>query len=175
MDRYVLGVDAGWTHPTAAVLLGSYGGAWWAIEEYTASRKTHDVIARELYQAYGKLPVTVIVDPSAPALMEALRIAGFTDVQGGNNAVDYGIDVIRRDIHRQALVLTTDVPSLVNQMMSYHRDTSGKPAKIADDLIDAFRYAAVAVMGESSVVSKGIYIAVLGKERRDYDPDDKFW
>lgn len=170
-NRYAVGVDHGWEHPGAFILIGisGYGddAIAWVLDEDVASGRTNpewDAIASTKY--YG---LRAWADPSRPDRIADLRRAGL-NAQKADNAVEAGIQRVAsllfirsEDTDKEAglggvnrwarLYIHPKCTHLIGEMKKYKRKPDplnpGKyldeVIKINDDAQDALRYA---IMGE---------------------------
>jgi PBSX family phage terminase large subunit len=155
-DFYV-GCDAGYAHPSASVLIGEdQSNRLHVCAVYYERRATHDDHVKGTAAFRAMMPKMrhisgVYVDPSAAALAEAMRRAGFVTLETDND-VEPGIhavrDMLRRDEHGiPSLTIEPGLAPLVMEFGSYRLDKprgaadyKEKPVKEFDDLMDAMRY-----------------------------------
>ena len=141
--QWILGVDSGFEHPAAAVLLGVTGDSVHAFEEFRIRRRTHADIVAMLGERFAKSNPAISYDPSAPALADEFRRQGVwgCDPEPASNSVDLGIDRIRTLLGTGRLTVSPRCPNLIDELESYRYDAQGRVFKYGDDLVDALRYA----------------------------------
>lgn len=138
-NSYMLGVDFGFTNPTALCLLGIDGdNNIHLIEEQKESKLLIGGIV-DLAERYHRLEPIVIVDPSAPALIAEFEKAGFK-VKKADNSVDSGIARFQNYLHKGKFSAEPNCVEFIKEVESYIRDEKGKPVKINDHILDAIRY-----------------------------------
>ena len=156
--RWCIGLDPGWDHPCAAVMI-----AWdeqtnhvWVVDSFSVTKTPMLVIAQRLHSlARGlKLPVAYPHDlgihdrGSGVDLKQQLKNQGVDmmvshAVNHGTktNNVEPAIIEIRELIYAGRLTIAGHCTDLIEQMRYYHKDDSYRIVKTNDDVLDAFRYA----------------------------------
>lgn len=145
-SSYLLGIDFGFTNPTAICLFGRDGDDnLHLIQEVKQNQLLISQIVSKC-EPYHKLEPLVIVDPSAPALIAELQQNGF-NVQKADNIVLDGISVTRDYIYKKKLTVDPSCVEFIKEIQNYIYDSNGKPVKVNDHLVDATRYTVVSVVG----------------------------
>lgn len=145
-EDYLIGVDAGFTHPAAVLLVGKMGDRLSVLKEWRKSKQLLEDICKVVHSFCENLPVkpTVIVDPSAPTLIAQLQSEGINALKA-NNDVQGGINRVRNKFEIRGdfpdLTINEYCTQLVGEIESYEFDAdTEKPVKVADDLVDCLRY-----------------------------------
>jgi len=147
----VMGLDFGFVHPSALVLIGVDGKNIFVKEllyqsKLTISKlvermKTIIPVGSEQYNRGTK----IYCDNARPEAIKQLREAGFNalTVAKGHNSVKEGIDLVKQF----DLLITKDSQNVINEISKYkwREDKDGnvfeEPFKHDDDAMDALRYA----------------------------------
>jgi phage terminase large subunit-like protein len=159
--RWCIGLDPGWDHPCAAVMI-----AWdeqtnhvYVVDSFSVTKTPMLVIAQRLHSlARGlKLPVAYPHDlgihdrGSGVDLKQQLKNQGVNmmashAVNHGTrtNTVEPAIIEIRELMYAGRLTIAGHCTDLLEQMRCYHKDDSFRIVKTNDDVLDAFRYAVMA-------------------------------
>ena len=156
LQEVVVGLDFGFVHPSAVVLLGIGKEGTYVKELLHKKKLTVSGLAEQLkllipegveYRKNVLCRETPIwCDNARPDAIEQLRQAGLNamPVQKGNNSVKDGIDTVKQ----QKLFITEDSINIVKEIQQYkwkeNRDGQvfEEPVKLHDDAMDAMRYAA---------------------------------
>jgi PBSX family phage terminase large subunit len=156
--RIVIGVDEGYNHPAAAVVLGlDQRGTAHVIDEWVGRKKLESQVVsavKELVKRYN--PESIQCDPAAAKLRAAMREANLP-VESADNDVQGGIAVVRNRLAAPVgIPLLTVDPSCEGVIRGFETyesklDDAGQPTdepvKSGDDEMDALRYALVAIDG----------------------------
>lgn len=138
-NKYLLGVDFGFTNPCAMALMGIDGdNNIHLIEEQKESKLLIGKIV-QLAERYQKLEPLVIVDPSAPALIAEFEQNGFNVIKA-DNSVDSGIARMQDYLFKGKFSADPKCLEFIKEVENYIRDDNGKVVKINDHLMDAIRY-----------------------------------
>lgn len=161
--RYAVGVDHGWEHPGAFVLIGITGhgddAIAWVLDEDVASARPNPEWDRIAHDKYHGLRAWA--DPSRPDRIADLRRAGL-NVQAADNAVEAGIARVASLLFRRTeedapdwsrLYIHPKCTHLIGEMKGYRRKADPRaPGKYLDEVVktnddaqDALRYV---IMGE---------------------------
>lgn len=150
--RFVAGVDYGFSHPSALRVQGLDGaGSSHVLAELYETGRTPDEFA-EACQAATTVysPITFVVDPSAPALIKALRqrglhaIGGDNDVLGGIGKVQNALTPDPENDGQPRLTFEPTCARGTDEYLSYHWKEGAlkeQPEKKDDHACDADRYA----------------------------------
>lgn len=148
-DRVVCGVDWGWEHWGAIVVVGIQNGKdvyhnkYYVIREYAHQHYSIDdwvAIAKDIISEFGNVPF--YCDSARTE-----HIARFVNEQmnaiGANKAIMPGVETIAKAMKQQRFKIAYQhAPRFRQEIYSYVWDeNSGKPQKQMDDVQDAIRYA----------------------------------
>lgn len=170
----IIGIDFGWAHPTAAVMLAHDRDTdiLYMTNEY---RKTETLIAvnAEAIKSWGKYPVAWPADVGARdkttgktfkqifkeyGLNMAGEHAQFAD---GGVSVNAGIELILERFHEGKMKIFSNCRMIFNEIQLYHRE-EGIINKRYDDLLDAMRYAVMMKrFAKTSVKSKPLNYSAI--------------
>ena len=141
-DRIFAGVDWGWEHWGAIVLIGVKTGAYYVIRENAAQhvhvngwiKEAKDIIAN-----YGNIPF--YCDPARPEHISSFQEAGIRAFPG-NNRVLSGIEAIATLMkNNQFFIVYADCPRFRDEIYKYiWKKNTGEPLKENDDVLCAIRY-----------------------------------
>lgn len=142
LHSLTVGLDFGWTNPTAAILTGlDNDDRGYALDEIYETKMHSETLIKELLEwkkNYGSF--SLICDPSSPATIDSLKIAGF-QAKGYEHKRDESIRafsqrfLVAGDGQPRAYVSKRCV-NLVSELLEYRDDV-----KERDHAVDAFRYA----------------------------------
>lgn len=158
-----IGLDYGTTHATAALLLGMTGEREprlvlldeWRVEVQEASARWTDAMLsrgfkewRDSIESEHKLPAPswVFADHAAASYRVQLSVDG-VPTQPAEKDVKYGIGLVSSLLGSGRLLVTDRCEGLIREAPSYVWDPKAallgedKPVKVADDSLDAARYA----------------------------------
>ena len=161
-DTYFVGLDVGWNHPTACVLVKEdKEHNLFVIDEFREQYMTVDKISnrlRGLIEGNGLTPDKIemfIIDPasrgtqqsSGQSMLDQLLEEGWGFIPGDNDVMA-GINRITRLIKDNKLFVGKRCVSLTEEFNNYHwkqwgedsDNAKNKPYKLGDDLMDALRY-----------------------------------
>lgn len=141
-DRVFAGVDWGWEHWGAIVLIGVKGSTYYVVEEYAAKHKYINEwigIARDIIARYGNIPF--YCDPARPEHVSAFQQAGIRAFNG-NNRVLSGIEAVATLIENDSFRIVYDeCPRFREEIYKYiWKKNTGEPLKENDDVLCAIRY-----------------------------------
>jgi len=147
-DR-MLGLDFGFTHPTALVDVRLKDGELWVREKLYKSKLTHKEIA-------SYIDYRTIADSADPRGIAEIKKEGISikNVKKGPDSVINGIRLVKQykmNIHKDSI-------NLINELRNYKWDedkdgnTLEKPVKAFDDALDALRYAVDGMLNKKEVI-----------------------
>ena len=172
--NFYVGVDFGYTAPTAITLIGlDEDNKAHLIEEVKESKLlTNDIIKKVM--KYARLKPTVVVDPSAPLIIAELANSGLDAVKA-NNDVDTGINAMRDRINREYFTIDPSCKEFVKEVMNYgYENDKDKVIKVNDHILDSCRYVLTHI--SDKMFSKAAYIYpnvnLTDEEKMDDDDDD---
>lgn len=141
-DRFFCGVDWGWEHFGAIVVIGYKNGSYYVIEEHSSKYVNIDgwiKIAKDIVKRYGNIPF--YCDPARPEHVSAFQSAGL-NAYNGNNRVLSGIEAIATLMTmKQFFIVYDEAPRFRDEIYKYiWKKKSGEPLKENDDVLCAIRY-----------------------------------
>ena len=159
LKRIVLGVDYGYSNPSAVLVVGiDEFEQVWVLDEWYKRRMTQPEVADAVVELAGRWgAVRAYVDPSAASLIEEIRRRHIA-VEPANNDVMTGIAKIRNLLELRGdgvrpLKVTHNCVHTIAEFESYELERSSdgtyrdKPKKINDHAMDALRYAVMGLLG----------------------------
>lgn len=149
-EQYYVSMDYGTQNPTAMLLWGLCGGAWYAVREYyhsgreTNRQRTTAQYYADLERLAGGLPVRkLIIDPSAtPFIAEVNQQKRFKVWRANNDVVD-GIQHTAQMLSEKKLLFNDCCERTIKEFGLYRWDEKAaedKPIKENDHAMDAIRY-----------------------------------
>ena len=141
-DRVFAGVDWGWEHWGAIVVIGVTGKRYYIIEENAAQHRFIDdwiATARDIIARYGN--ISFYCDPARTEHVAAFQKAGIRAYLA-NNRVLSGIEAVatlmKNDLFR---IVYDECPRFRDEIYKYiWKKNSGEPLKENDDVLCAIRY-----------------------------------
>ena len=145
--EYFLGIDWGWNHPTACILLG-YGrdGSYYLIDELYSSRIDTDKVVHWIeakQKEYGKFFSFANCDNARPEQNEVLRRRTNLIIHEEKPKVEDSIAQVRSLINYDRVIVSDRCERTLNEfsLYRYPNNSDEVPLKINDDCMDALRYA----------------------------------
>ena len=142
--KYFAGVDWGYEHPGAIVLLGKDDkGDIYLLEEHSKQHEEIEYwvnIAKEIKSRYGN--ISFYCDTARPEYIKRFKKENIK-AKNADKAVLAGIGEVARLIKLERLKIVEDKVDLFKKeifMYSWNK-TIGEPIKVWDDVLDAVRYA----------------------------------
>lgn len=149
-ERYVISMDYGIQNPTAMILWGKQGDAWYALKEFyhsgreTGSQKTDQQYYDELEKLAGDLNVeSLIVDPSATSFIALVRQKHRFKVRKAINDVVDGIQKTAACLSNGKIKICACCERSIQEFGLYSWDDKAvedTPIKENDHAMDAIRY-----------------------------------
>lgn len=141
-DRAFCGVDWGWEHWGAIVVVGVKGSSYYIVEEHAAQHKYIKdwiTVAKDIIRRYGDVPF--YCDPARPEHIAAFQNAGINAYMG-NNRVLSGIEAIATLMtNKQFFIVYSQCPRFREEIYKYiWKKNTGEPLKENDDVLCAIRY-----------------------------------
>ena len=141
-DRVFAGVDWGWEHWGAIVVIGVTGKRYYIIEEHAAQHRFIDdwiLTARDIIARHGD--ISFYCDPARTEHVAAFQKAGIRAYLA-NNRVLSGIEAVatlmKNDLFR---IVYDECPRFRDEIYKYiWKKNSGEPLKENDDVLCAIRY-----------------------------------
>ena len=141
-DRVFAGVDWGWEHWGAIVVIGVTGKRYCIIEEHAAQHRFIDdwiLAARDIIARHGN--ISFYCDPARTEHVAAFQKAGIRSYLA-NNRVLSGIEAVatlmKNDLFR---IVYDECPRFRDEIYKYiWKKNSGEPLKENDDVLCAIRY-----------------------------------
>ena len=156
--EYFLGVDWGWNHPTACLLLGiDKDGSYYIIDElYSPKIEADDVInwINEKQKEYGRFFSFANCDNARPEQNDKLRKNTNLVIYEEKPKVEDSISLVRGLINYDNIIVPDVCKATLGEFETYRypsetdkykggvsSDSADTPLKINDDCMDALRYA----------------------------------
>lgn len=141
-DRVFAGVDWGWEHWGAIVVIGVTGKRYYVIEEHAAQHRFIDdwiLTARDIIARHGD--ISFYCDPARTEHVAAFQKAGIRAYLA-NNRVLSGIEAVatlmKNDLFR---IVYDECPRFRDEIYKYiWKKNTGEPLKENDDVLCAIRY-----------------------------------
>lgn len=141
-DRVFAGVDWGWEHWGAIVVIGVTGKRYYIIEEHAAQHRFIDdwiLTARDIIARHGD--ISFYCDPARTEHVAAFQKAGIRAYLA-NNRVLSGIEAVatlmKNDLFR---IVYDECPRFRDEIYKYiWKKNTGEPLKENDDVLCAIRY-----------------------------------
>jgi phage terminase large subunit len=163
-DIFFVGLDVGWNHPTAGVLMKEDKERnLFVVDEFREQHLTPDMISNHLNSMLIRNELDMdkvemfVIDPSSKgtqqssgqSIMDQLREEGWGFIPGDNDVMA-GINRITRLIKEDRFYVAPRCTMFVEEINNYHwkqwdEEKDGyrnRPFKLAEDLMDATRYVA---------------------------------
>ncbi len=144
--EFFLGIDWGWNHPTACLLLGnSIDGTCYVIDELYSAKLDFEGVIRWINQKqseYGKFFSYANCDNARPEQNEKLRRYTNLVIYEEKPKVDDSIALVRSLINYDKLIVSEKCVRTLEEfgLYSYGGNNEDVPLKINDDCMDALRY-----------------------------------
>jgi len=141
-DRIIAGVDWGWEHYGAIVVIGVKGPYYCVIEEDATKHRYIEKwieAAKGMIARYGNIPF--YCDPARPEHIAAFQKAGIR-AYFGNNRVLSGIEAVATLMQNDLFLIVYDeCPRFREEIFKYiWKKNSAEPLKEMDDVLCAIRY-----------------------------------
>jgi PBSX family phage terminase large subunit len=141
-DRVFAGVDWGWEHWGAIVVIGVIGKSYYVIEEHAAQHRYIDDwirAAKAIIKQRGR--ISFYCDPARPEHVSAFQKAGIF-AYPGNNKVLSGIEAVATLMKNDNFRIVYDeAPRFRDEIYKYvWKKNTGEPLKENDDVLCAIRY-----------------------------------
>ena len=135
-ERVLAGVDWGWEHWGAIVVIGVKAGSYYVIEEHAAQHKHIGgwiAVAKDIIRRYGNIPF--YCDPARPEHVASFQEAGINAFLG-NNRVLSGIEAVATLMtNRQFFIVYSRCPRFRYEIYRYiWKKNTGEPLKENDDV-----------------------------------------
>jgi phage terminase large subunit len=145
-DYLTYGLDFGFNHPSALILVGIKDGDIYVLDELYKRRLTNAELIQEAEKFVVDRNISIVADSAEPDRIREFRNNGFLSTRAaekGKNSVKMGIDYLRG---RKIYINTKCVNTLKEiQNWQYKVDKEGnvteEPVPFQDDAIAAIRYA----------------------------------
>lgn len=141
-ERVLAGVDWGWEHWGAIVVIGVRAGSYYVIEEHAAQHKHINnwiITAKDIIRRYGNIPF--YCDPARPEHVASFQEAGINAFLG-NNRVLSGIEAVATLMkNQQFFIVYSQCSRFRDEIYKYiWKKNTGEPLKENDDVLCAIRY-----------------------------------
>lgn len=156
-ERVIAGVDWGWEHWGAIVVIGVKAGSYYVIEEHAAQHKYINnwiVTAKDIIRRYGNIPF--YCDPARPEHIASFQKANINAFLG-NNRVLSGIEAVATLMtNQQFFIVYSQCPRFREEIYKYiWKKNSGEPLKENDDVLCAIRYGIYSDMTVNEIEQPG--------------------
>ena len=158
-ERWILGIDFGYSAPSAFVLGAQNGDRVHVAESIERPRMLMAEIVK-LASSYADRSPTCVVDPSAAQLIAELRNAGLK-TEPAMNKVEENCQVISEMLTDRSLSFEPGQTQLLSEIESYSRDGDGRIVKENDHGVDGMKYMCAYARGQAR--SPGIWIMRAGE------------
>ena len=142
--EYFLGIDWGWNHPTACLLLGhGADGTCYVIDELYSAKLDFEGVIRWINQKqseYGKFFSYANCDNARPEQNEKLRRYTNLVIYEEKPKVEDSIALVRSLINYDKLIVSEKCIHTLEEFGLYSYGSEDVPLKINDDCMDALRY-----------------------------------
>lgn len=164
-DRYFAGVDWGWEHYGAIVLIGVKDGCYYVLEEHAYQHKYIQnwiAVAKDIIARYGNIPF--YCDPARTEHIAAFQNAGI-NAYLGNNKVLAGIEEIATLMYNNRFrIVYEEAPRFREEIYKYvWKKNTGEPLKENDDVLCAIRYGIYSDVTVSNIQTSGEQIEAANK------------
>lgn len=141
-ERVLAGVDWGWEHWGAIVVIGVRAGSYYVVEEHAAQHKHINnwiITAKDIIRRYGNIPF--YCDPARPEHVASFQEAGINAFLG-NNRVLSGIEAVATLMKNQKFfIVYSRCLRFRYEIYRYiWKKNTGEPLKENDDVLCAIRY-----------------------------------
>ncbi len=145
MYRWIAGLDFGFSHPTALIIIGIREDKYYVYDEIYRYKLTSADIINLVKEKMVEYPIdTIYADSSRPEIIEDMNRHGIP-AQGSVKDVFDGIMFVKGLIGEEKLYVNNDCKFLLREFDSYIWDTRNQvkevPLKVNDHAVDALRYA----------------------------------
>lgn len=140
-ERFMVGVDWGFNHPTAFAVIGFKDGKYTLMEEHVDNKKPIDHwinVAKDIQERFGD--IIFYCDTANPEHIYDLKQNGIRALKANKNVAN-GIEVVADKIHNNKFnVVYDDCPTFRSEIYRYVWGKNGDVVKENDHLMDAIRY-----------------------------------
>lgn len=166
-DRYVAGVDWGYEHYGAIVVVGVKDECYYVIEEHAKQHTDIDEwseIALKIKTKYGDIPF--YVDSARPEYLYRFKQEGLNAINA-NKKIMLGIETVAKLMKSDRFfIVYDDCPRFAQEVYKYiWHSTKDEPQQEFDDVLDAIRYAILSdktIGGRKSTEDKYKALKTLG-------------
>ncbi|MCO0831923.1 PBSX family phage terminase large subunit [Fructobacillus sp. W13] len=140
-ERFMVGVDWGFNHPTAFAVIGFKDGKYTLMEEHVDNKKPIDHwinVAKDIQERFGD--IIFYCDTANPEHIYDLKQNGIRAFKANKNVAN-GIEAVADKIHNNKFnVVYDDCPTFRSEIYRYVWGKNGDVVKENDHLMDAIRY-----------------------------------
>jgi hypothetical protein len=137
-----VGVDFGWTNPSAIIVVGYDGdGRVWVLDEFYKRQAGKDMLIQalsEFKRDYGS--AEILCDPSSPETVVGIKQAGFNakgyEMKRADGLRELGARFMKQDDGLPRILISKKCVNLISELMEYREDV-----KENDPAVAALRYA----------------------------------
>ena len=141
-DRFLAGVDWGWEHFGAIVVIGMRGDVYYVIEEHAAKHKYIGEwinVAKDMIRRYGNIPF--YCDPARTEHISAFQNAGIRAYLANNRVLSGIEEVATLMTKKKFFIVYEQCPRFREEIFKYvWKKNTGEPLKENDDVLCAIRY-----------------------------------
>lgn len=153
--EYVVGIDPGFTNPTAVLLVGfDSDDRAYVLEEFYQRRMPEETVSQWIADVCKKHKCSPVVfsDPANPAFIYKMANLG-NDIQAADNDVQAGINMMYTRFSvagdgKPRLYISRNCQNLIDEINQYryadrkdNKEIKEKPLKVDDHAVDCCRYA----------------------------------
>lgn len=156
-ERVLAGVDWGWEHWGAIVLIGVKAGSYYVIEEHAVQHKHINswiAVAKDIIRRYGNIPF--YCDPARPEHIASFQEAGINAYPASNRVLS-GIEAVATLMtNHQFFIVYSQCPRFRDEIYKYiWKKNTGEPLKENDDVLCAIRYGIYSDMTVNKIEQPG--------------------
>ena len=144
IGRWFVGVDFGWEHYGAFVLIGkTEDGRYYLVQEWAAQHRHIDrwvEVAHSIKASYGN--INFYCDGARPDYVQKLREAGIRAIYARKDVVAGLAEVASLYKQKRLFIVKENAPRFAQEIYGYvWKSGTDEPVKSNDDVQDAIRYA----------------------------------
>lgn len=171
-DDTVAGVDWGYNHPTAIVVVEVKDGNRYIVDEWKESKKTTPEILKKMDELHKKHGINRwYPDPAEPDRIDDMKRAGFTIGAVDKRDVSAGLSHVAGLIREEKFYVMDNCKQLIDEIEQYQYEIDSddeltdSPVKEHDDLCDALRYVCYAIKPMEPETRRRLYRERLRRSR----------
>lgn len=157
--KYFAGVDWGYEHYGAIVVLGVCGDKVVLLEEVAEQHREIEwwvERAKDIKERYGNL--TFYCDTEAPEKILKFKHSGLRTVNADKTVIS-GIEQVARRFKAKTLFINSNVKRFRNEIVTYQwNEKTGEPIRLHDDVLSALRYGIYTHFNEKRLITGNLRI-----------------